>query len=296
MGAAADVTRVEITAPVAGWVHRINAEPGKMVKVGQVLCEIRDTEQPDASADVGSAEATPAAAAISEPATPAPREEELREAPQPEVTEKAADPVQPPSAPPAPSAPARRRRRHPHDDTSPPEAPEAAPEEELDHTLLSSRDSAMDAAGSYRFSGEGGVLPSGPSTAHPPAESSVSQARRARDATDGARRIIKTSPAVRTLAARLGVELGSVRGTGDGGRVTRADVEAAAGGAVGHLSVQGQEGAAPAPSNMTGRLERVAPGVTARQSVQESTRVEFGRTRKVMWRAMGAQAAVPHFG
>jgi pyruvate dehydrogenase E2 component (dihydrolipoamide acetyltransferase) len=37
------------------------------------------------------------------------------------------------------------------------------------------------------------------------------------------------SPVVRRLAGHLGVDLGSVRGTGPGGRVTREDVEAAAG-------------------------------------------------------------------
>lgn len=99
------------------------------------------------------------------------------------------------------------------------------------------------------------------------------------------RRIVKASPAVRTLAARMDVDLAQVRGTGEGGRVTGDDVRA--------------HSAGPSSSQVpsTGVGDRTTSrGQEAREAVAKTTRVDFGRTRKVMYRAMGDMGQVPHFG
>lgn len=156
---------------------------------------------------------------------------------------------------------------------------------ELEHSLLQSQDSAMESAGGGRFSGEGAILPSAPRAHHPLAPEEIVQ-RMARTVSDGERKIAKASPAVRTLAAKLGVRLEDVRPTGEAGRVTRDDVRAASegGAAVGPGK--------PAESETAASERRQAP----RDAVPEITRVEFGRTRKVMYRAMGDMGSVPHFG
>ncbi len=55
------------------------------------------------------------------------------------------------------------------------------------------------------------------------------------DAASPARAGARATPAARKLAEKLGVALGAVRGTGPGGRITREDVERAAGGGEGAL-------------------------------------------------------------
>lgn len=70
----------------------------------------------------------------------------------------------------------------------------------------------------------------------------------AREATKA--RGVKASPPVRTLAAQLGIDLAGVHGTGDGGVVTRADVESAGAGAAGHpvaANSVGTDGATTTP-------------------------------------------------
>ncbi|MCU0308152.1 MAG: 2-oxo acid dehydrogenase subunit E2 [Thermoleophilia bacterium] len=58
---------------------------------------------------------------------------------------------------------------------------------------------------------------------------------------------VKASPLARSMAARLGIDIGRVRGTGPDGRVVRADVEAAANGTAGAL-LDGVGAPAPAPA------------------------------------------------
>ncbi|OEZ27546.1 dihydrolipoyllysine-residue acetyltransferase [Variovorax boronicumulans] len=60
-------------------------------------------------------------------------------------------------------------------------------------------------------------------------------------------------PAVRKLARELGVDLGKIKGTGDHGRIVRADVEAfAKGGGAGAAPVAGKPAAAPAGGGVGG--------------------------------------------
>ena len=96
---------------------------------------------------------------------------------------------------------------------------------------------------------------------------------------DGER--VKASPVARRLARERGVELSGVSGTGPGGRIVKADVEAAAGGA---QRVPAAAPAAPA---------RVSEAGTAKGDV---TVQELSRTQQVVARRMAeAKATIPHF-
>jgi len=171
--------------------------------------------------------------------------------------------------------------------TPPPSEPEPEPaptpivESSRDDSLHQSRDALLDSTGGAQFSGEAAMLPSpppsprlSPSTSHP-----VSVPDRVEKMPwSELRKIVKASPAVRTLAARMGIELVDVKGSGEGGRVLRDDLTS-------HSGHSGSD-----------RGEVVGTSLGDRREVPEATRVEFGRTRKVMYRAMGDMGSVPHFG
>jgi pyruvate dehydrogenase E2 component (dihydrolipoyllysine-residue acetyltransferase) len=74
-----------------------------------------------------------------------------------------------------------------------------------------------------------------------PAEAPAVEAPAAAPAPEGGNGRIKASPVARRMARELGLELGQVQGTGPGGRIVKADVEAAAKG-------DGSAAAAPAPA------------------------------------------------
>jgi 2-oxoisovalerate dehydrogenase E2 component (dihydrolipoyl transacylase) len=152
-----------------------------------------------------------------------------------------------------------------------------------DESLHQSRDDILDNSGGAQFSGEAAMLPS-PPPASIPSHSSAPQVareeRREKQPWSELRKIVKASPAVRTLAARMGIELVDVKGSGEGGRVLRDDLTSHS---------------APA-SHSWGSRNEVEMGGRDRGAIPEVTRVEFGRTRKVMYRAMGDMGHVPHFG
>jgi pyruvate dehydrogenase E2 component (dihydrolipoamide acetyltransferase) len=101
----------------------------------------------------------------------------------------------------------------------------------------------------------------------------------------GARALAK--PPVRKLAKDLGVDLGSVTGSGEGGIVTRADVEAYAAGAGSQPT--GTSGDAPAASDAA----YVAPVFA--QSGERETRVPIKGVRKMTAQAMVNSAfTAPH--
>jgi pyruvate dehydrogenase E2 component (dihydrolipoamide acetyltransferase) len=85
------------------------------------------------------------------------------------------------------------------------------------------------------------------------------------------------SPVARRLAKELGVDLATVAGSGPGGRVTRRDVEVAAG------------GAGPPPA-----AEDVVPSSPA-AFTSEARREEPSRLRQAIAAAMTASASVPQF-
>jgi pyruvate dehydrogenase E2 component (dihydrolipoyllysine-residue acetyltransferase) len=109
---------------------------------------------------------------------------------------------------------------------------------------------------------------------------------------------IKASPVARRMAGELGVELARIEGTGPGGRIVKADVEAAAGGAR----------AAPAPSPATPSTAPApparAPAAPAPAAVAEAPEtakgqvqvVDLNRLQRTVARRMAeSKATVPHF-
>jgi 2-oxoisovalerate dehydrogenase E2 component (dihydrolipoyl transacylase) len=150
-----------------------------------------------------------------------------------------------------------------------------------DESLHRSRDDILDNSGGAQFSGEAAMLPS-PPPASIPSHYVAKEERREKQPWSELRKIVKASPAVRTLAARMGIELVDVKGSGEGGRVLRDDLTS--------------HSASTSQSHDSGSRNQVEMGARDRAGIPEVTRVEFGRTRKVMYRAMGDMGQVPHFG
>ena len=89
---------------------------------------------------------------------------------------------------------------------------------------------------------------------------------------------VKASPVARRVAAELGVDLASVKGTGPDGRVTETDVRAAA----------KSKSAAPQKTS--------APAVSSPVKAAEGARINLSGMRKVIAeRLVASKAPVPHF-
>lgn len=142
-----------------------------------------------------------------------------------------------------------------------------------------------------RFEGEASVLPEAPKPVY-----DIPDHVEARQGGTLARgRKVLTSPAVRAHAGRLGIELEHVTPTGAGGRVTKEDVDRYA------ASGSSAPAAAPTPAAGAAAPRKAAPKAAAPSSApvdrgEAIERMEMGRTRKVMYRAMGSMGDVPHFG
>jgi pyruvate dehydrogenase E2 component (dihydrolipoamide acetyltransferase) len=97
---------------------------------------------------------------------------------------------------------------------------------------------------------------------------------------------VKASPVARRIARELGIDLAGLAGTGPEGRIVKADVMAASGGAVAAPAA----GAAPAGA---AAAAPVGDGTAAKGTVQV---VEPSRTQQVIARRMAsAKATVPEF-
>ncbi|MEX2195325.1 MAG: dihydrolipoamide acetyltransferase family protein [Thermoleophilaceae bacterium] len=119
----------------------------------------------------------------------------------------------------------------------------------------------------------------------------AARARRAPAAGDGADGRVKASPVARRMARELGVELERVEGSGPGGRIVKADVEAAArggGGAPGEAAAPAAVPAAPQPAAAQPAGEAGAKGEL---SVQELTRLQ----QTVSRRMAESKATAPDF-
>jgi pyruvate dehydrogenase E2 component (dihydrolipoamide acetyltransferase) len=68
---------------------------------------------------------------------------------------------------------------------------------------------------------------------------------------------VKASPVARRMARHLGLEIGAIAGSGNGGRITKADVEAAANGAAPAPAPAAASELEPAPDSGRGAVERV---------------------------------------
>ncbi|RJF91489.1 pyruvate dehydrogenase complex dihydrolipoamide acetyltransferase [Sphingomonas cavernae] len=109
---------------------------------------------------------------------------------------------------------------------------------------------------------------------------------------DGDRK--KASPLARRLAEARGVDVGSVAGTGPGGRVVKADVEAAAPGAA--------KPAAPAPAPTSAPAPAAKPASAAAPAAVQpvegipSETIKLSMMRKTIARRMAeSKSTVPHF-
>lgn len=205
---------------------------------------------------------------------------------EPSLVDETIDHAQPPTSGALERGPAvadRSARAHPTSSTNQTRAGFAPVN--LDDTGVSD-DPALSTG--VQFSGEASILPPSPPPAmpHPMASWGETPLRQEPPKDGMAKKIVLASPAVRTLAGRLGIDLSSVRGSGEKGRVTREDVEKYGTG------MSGRTGSTAG----TGPLASQGVEVGKRAEWAETTRVPFGRTRKVMYRALGGQAEVPHFG
>jgi pyruvate dehydrogenase E2 component (dihydrolipoamide acetyltransferase) len=102
---------------------------------------------------------------------------------------------------------------------------------------------------------------------------------------------VKASPVARRIARETGVDLGALTGSGPGGRIVRADVEAAAG-PTQPTPTPPAEGTPPAPA-----APPAAPSVEEAASAKgETTTVELTRTQRTIARRMAeSKATIPDF-
>ncbi|BEI83514.1 hypothetical protein CcaverHIS002_0401180 [Cutaneotrichosporon cavernicola] len=194
------------------------------------------------------------------------------------VEEAAPEPT--PAPTPAPAAPAPAAAAPSQEASSNAAAPKFAPKA---HPLS---DTAV------RFEGEASVLPQAPKPVY-----EIPDHVEARVDGNLARgRRVLTSPAVRAHAGRLGIELEHVTPSGPGGRVTKEDVERYA--ASGSSSPAAAAPVAPAAAAPRAKAPapKAAPVAVHADRGEATERMEMGRTRKVMYRAMGSMGDVPHFG
>jgi pyruvate dehydrogenase E2 component (dihydrolipoamide acetyltransferase) len=103
---------------------------------------------------------------------------------------------------------------------------------------------------------------------------------------------VKASPVARRMAREMGVELAALEGSGPGGRIVKADVEAAAKGGGVQVEERPAETAAPAPTRETPHPTPAAvDGAKGEVQIQELTRLQ----RTVSRRMAESKATAPEF-
>ncbi|OCF60136.1 hypothetical protein L486_02816 [Kwoniella mangroviensis CBS 10435] len=246
-----DKSVVELTSHANGTVRGIQKSAGEMAKVGQTICEIHTAEE------TGEQEACQ-------------------------------DSVQPDQRPGTEDLPESKPIANQV------ESPTVKATEGLTETLEKSQEPENASADRpqpiheaeehdpIQLQGEASILPSPPRPKQLDQQTQVEVRQDRSDEYDDKNRKgnIKTSPAVRTLATKLGIDLSMVKGSGENGRITKQDVE-------NYFSVS----SGPIPSSEAGVKVR-----SYRDDLPEFTGVELGRTRKIMFRALGEQGKIPHFG
>jgi pyruvate dehydrogenase E2 component (dihydrolipoamide acetyltransferase) len=118
--------------------------------------------------------------------------------------------------------------------------------------------------------------------APPPASSGSESAATSPPAIGSAQEAVAATALARRVAQQSGVDLVGVAGTGPGGRIVKADVEAAAGGPAGDMTTQGTSVPAPADSS----FESDTPF-----SVQPLSRMR----RTIASRLQESKQTIPHF-
>ncbi len=137
--------------------------------------------------------------------------------------------------------------------------------------------------------GAGGASPA-PAAADKPAESAAPEAPKAEaSANDGTR--IKASPLAKRVAAEKGVDLAALSGTGPGGRIVRADVEAAAG----SPAATTPEAPKSAPAAKPQKAAPPAPSLVAGEAPAD-TEIKVNNMRAtIARRLLESKTTVPHF-
>ncbi|MEO5610271.1 MAG: dihydrolipoamide acetyltransferase family protein, partial [Ornithinibacter sp.] len=247
---------VELPVPFAGTVAEIHVSEGDTVEVGSPIITVDD------GADVPAA---PTSQPSGGSASQAPAEEEVAEGLIGGTTSTGRTAVlvgygvKQTEAKRRPRVSLATRRPEEHDAPLPPRAPSVPPPPAGDQSTNRSVVHSTPAAPA-------------PTTGEQSTNRSVVHA-----STDGSRDRALAKPPVRKLAKDLDVDLASVTPTGEGGTVTRADVEAAASAGAG-------AGQATAPASDPGR----APG-------ERETRVPIKGVRKMTAQAMvGSAFTAPH--
>jgi pyruvate dehydrogenase E2 component (dihydrolipoyllysine-residue acetyltransferase) len=175
-------------------------------------------------------------------------------------------------------------------EAEPSEEDEAEPEEDEADDAEPEEDEADDAEPKGEAKGEA-------------KEASEPKARDSADGDGGER--VKASPVARRLAKEQGVDLGSLEGTGPGGRIVKADVEKAASGD-GKPATQDkpkkQEKAAEKEAEPAAASSAASPGTSEPKVSETGTTkgdvsvVELTRTQQVVARRMAeAKATIPEF-
>jgi pyruvate dehydrogenase E2 component (dihydrolipoamide acetyltransferase) len=105
------------------------------------------------------------------------------------------------------------------------------------------------------------------------------------------------SPLVRKLAREHNLDLASVKGTGPGGRIIRADIEALLdGGAAKSEKAEPAQQAAPAAEPQRAAATSAAPSAGAAEDKRASESVTMSQTRRVIAKRLGESArTIPHF-
>jgi pyruvate dehydrogenase E2 component (dihydrolipoamide acetyltransferase) len=136
-------------------------------------------------------------------------------------------------------------------------------------------------AGEAKASRDGAAEQPKPKPAKEPARAPAATVRRTeRKVPAEADGRIKASPIARRMARDLNIELSGIEGSGPGGRIVKADVEAAAGGAPRPRAPSPAPAAAPAPEGAKGEVQVV----------------ELNRLQQTVARRMAeSKATVPHF-
>ncbi|MEM9131336.1 MAG: dihydrolipoamide acetyltransferase family protein [Actinomycetota bacterium] len=301
-----DKANVEIPAPVDGVIAGLNGDIGEIMAVGSDLIHI--------ATGAGAGTAAPPPAVPAPKPRPTPVEPEPPAAPEaatPEPTPPAATGVNPfastsqpvpapvpaPAPEPAAEAPSDSPSEAPPDNDLP-EGAVAAPVPGSDPTTASPGGTTSTTSPGSASSGADELVNLPPVEADPaageggqaPGGEGWPSAASTNGSTDGG---VRATPAVRARARRLGIDLGSVTGTGPQRRITHADLDDLLLGSSGASSVVGPApagaSASPLSTPSTGPVPAPAPAASSGE-----VRPLVGLRRQIAQRMVAATTTIPH--
>jgi 2-oxoglutarate dehydrogenase E2 component (dihydrolipoamide succinyltransferase) len=262
-----DKVDTEIPSPVAGVVSKILVQEDEVVPVGGDLVVIGG--EAGAADDAGGGDQ--AAAGAEAPAQPSAEQQALSARPEATAPQESAQPSE--------------------------EQQEAKPSSEQEAPAQATAQQGTEAAGQAASSGDGSGADASPTTATgsareaaAPATATAPSSSTATGGSDGGtdESAAYVTPLVRKLAAQHSVDLGSLTGTGIGGRIRKQDVLDAAEQAKA-AAAQPAAPAAPAaaaPSTPSAPAASAAPSAPAATSPKRGTTEKMSRLRKVIAQRM----------